>query len=406
MEPVWHRPEPDDLYVHLAADGGIFVAPGEDLTRSAWITSGELRRRVAEVPRTGRIWLSEPDPSPLTRAPAEAVMAADTTIAEALPLPETQRPLANTALMSAAYVGAADLVEDLLSRGVPVDARNDNGYTALLLAAEAGETTVAERLLQAGADIEATDHDGTTALMLAAWSGRAATVARLRALGADPTRTRPTPGDPTGAPIDARGLALGRNHAEAAAACGPGPPEPPAGGPPSPPAADRLRFVPPRIRWPWVVLGLMTLFIAAAVAASRDPRPADVVIGLAMVAFVASVITFVVWRRNRAGLEFDGWRLTLRPPLGRTRTFDLGDVARVRRRPTQMGLRYAIRLRNEDGTLGRRLYIPVDMFGRHHAGPELLRRLAAVPGIDADRQTAEELDAWRARGVGTQPGGR
>ncbi len=387
MEPVWHQPGPDDLYVHLAVDGGIFVAPGEDLAHSAWVTEAELRRRVAAVPRSACIWLSEPDPAPLTRAPAEAVMAADATIAEALPLPETQRQEGITALMSAAYVGAHELVVDLLARGAPVDARDDKGSTALMLAAEAGQTEIAEALHRAGADLEAVDHDGTTPLMLAAWSGQAATVARLRELGADPTRTRPTPGDPAGAPIDARGLALGRGHAEAAAACGPSPPVP---GPDSAP----VRLGPPRTRVPWVVGGLVAALVVGSLLLSDRVGPVDVLVGALLVAGVAAAMALVMAQRNRYWIQFDGSSMTVNPAFGSARTFDLGDVTRIRARQYQWGLVYRLRLRGDRGN-DVRLTIPA------WASVELVRRLAAFPGIDADRHTAAQLDAWReAGGVG------
>ena len=84
------------------------------------------------------------------------------------------------ALVNAAAVGNASIVELLLSMGARVDAR-DQGFTPLLVAARFGHTEVCQLLLEIGkADIEETEpHGENTALNLAATKGDASTVALL-----------------------------------------------------------------------------------------------------------------------------------------------------------------------------------------------------------------------------------
>ena len=88
------------------------------------------------------------------------------------------------ALVKAAADGDARKVEELLSQGGRVDAR-DQGFTPLLVAAQRGHAEVCELLLERGkANIEETDNDGDTALNLAATKGHASTVAMLLSKGA------------------------------------------------------------------------------------------------------------------------------------------------------------------------------------------------------------------------------
>lgn len=69
----------------------------------------------------------------------------------------------NSPLALACEMNHLDLVEMLLHRGAPVDARNSEGRTPLLLAAVSGFPTVMKRLLDAGADATAKDNDGRSA---------------------------------------------------------------------------------------------------------------------------------------------------------------------------------------------------------------------------------------------------
>lgn len=167
---------------------------------------------------------------------------------------------------------------------------------------------------------------------------------------------------------------------------------------PADPAPDPppVRLTAPRIRWPWVVSGLFALLVVAAIVFSSRPERSDPPIGAGFVAFGVAVSALAIWLRNRARLELVGSSVTLRPPAGRTRSFDLRDVERIRRRRNKGGAHYAIRLRPGTGSRWRRVSIPIDLFGGKEADDELLRRLAAVPGIDADRRTAAALEVRRS----------
>lgn len=407
MAPALDQPHPGDLYVHLAADGGIFVAPGDDLRKNSWVTLNDLRTRVAAVQTGSRILLSQPPDAPLTEAPARLIWSGQARVVAAGPLAQTQREEGITALMSAAYVGARGLVDDLIDRGAKVDERDDKGRTALMLAAQAGETDVVELLHRAGADIEATDTEGTTPVMVAAWSGHASTVERLTALGADPKRSRPRPLDPSGPPVDARDLALAGGHTDAARACGGGPEPPPAEEtdagslaswrPDPTPVTFSAR---PRSLW-MLSVAFGGAVVALAVAAGTA---ADVVIGVVFAAVFAGLMQLAVYLGGRIRLTFAGWSITVRPAIGPVRTFDAREVLRIRRWSNRAGISYRVRVRGADGRPGLRVGVPMSVFGQPRAYDELLARIATVPDVDADHRTEALLDAWRRRGSGPSPG--
>jgi ankyrin repeat protein len=72
-----------------------------------------------------------------------------------------------TVLMTAAYQGKTDLVEDLVRRGVPLDVVNAQGHTALMLAAYAGHHEEVRLLLAGGADRTIRANSGHTAADMA-----------------------------------------------------------------------------------------------------------------------------------------------------------------------------------------------------------------------------------------------
>jgi hypothetical protein len=90
------------------------------------------------------------------------------------------------ALLVAAYEGKADVVEELLGRGVDVNSRDEQGGTALIHAATWGRTDVVKVLLEHGADIDVQTDGGNTALIGAAAKGDADIVRMLLDAGADP----------------------------------------------------------------------------------------------------------------------------------------------------------------------------------------------------------------------------
>lgn len=88
-------------------------------------------------------------------------------------------------VLKAAGSGSSGLLE-VLSRGININAADDDGNTALMEASEKGEYSTVRALLDAGADVNAVNEDGETALMLASEEGNTAIVRMLLDAGADP----------------------------------------------------------------------------------------------------------------------------------------------------------------------------------------------------------------------------
>lgn len=401
------EPDDADLYVHLAADGGIFVAPGHDLHRSAWVTLAELERHVATVPPAARLFLHEPDPSPLTDGPSRIVRGALTTVIEAGALPATRRPDGHPAILTTAADGAASLVRDLLVRGVPVDTTDPTGATALHAAAYAGQVVSLDVLLEAGAEVDRPDHEGTTPLMMAAWAGRAPAVRRLLEAGADPTCTRSGPGRA----LTAADLARGSGHDSTAAlleavvrvddADGPG--ERPLASAPAAPRGVYRATGPDGVRrrtLALVALGVVVPpLLLGGLLVTDDPL---VVIGLALAWLVVVVVTVRLTRQERVpALVVDGSQVRVEPARGPIRTFDLGRVTSIGCRGTGGAGMVALRFRLDDGEV-------VSVVPRLHPPEEatetaLLGPLAARPEVVADDRMAERLLARHRRNPTGRP---
>jgi len=88
------------------------------------------------------------------------------------------------------------MVDLLLKRGAPINARNLAGSTALFAAAERGQTAVVQRLIDRGADASLKGRSGLSLVAAAAFAGRASLVKLLLEHGADgqaPDDTGKTP---------------------------------------------------------------------------------------------------------------------------------------------------------------------------------------------------------------------
>lgn len=91
-----------------------------------------------------------------------------------------------TPLMRAALSGRAELVDELLARGVAVDRRNGDGNNALWLACVSGQAGIVRALVAAGIHVDNRNDTGATALMYTASSGKHDMLALLLECGADP----------------------------------------------------------------------------------------------------------------------------------------------------------------------------------------------------------------------------
>ena len=93
----------------------------------------------------------------------------------------------STVLHRLAPLGRTDLMELLLKKGAPVDAKDMNGRTPLYEAASMGVTGAIGLLVSHGANVNAPDNYGDTALHQAAYRGHTKAVEALLAAGADPS---------------------------------------------------------------------------------------------------------------------------------------------------------------------------------------------------------------------------
>ncbi len=122
------------------------------------------------------------NPSGKTPAPALTAWLAR----EGFAGPDGRGTHGNTPLMQAAWRGASDIVQALLSHGVALKAVNADGNNALWLACVHGDPKEVARLVGAGVPIDHANDAGATCLMYAASAGKAEIVRTLLALGADP----------------------------------------------------------------------------------------------------------------------------------------------------------------------------------------------------------------------------
>ena len=93
--------------------------------------------------------------------------------------------ISEQALFDYAEKGDTDLVELLLSAGVPPDRRQSGGWTALMYASIHGHAQIVRLLIQQGASLNLKNEDGTTALIAAASNGHLGAVRELLDNGAN-----------------------------------------------------------------------------------------------------------------------------------------------------------------------------------------------------------------------------
>jgi hemoglobin len=90
-----------------------------------------------------------------------------------------------TALMHAARLGEAEIVNELLTLGAALNLRNADGNNALWLACYSDNLTVIKALVSAGIDLDNRNDNGATCLMYAASAGKTRVLALLLAAGAN-----------------------------------------------------------------------------------------------------------------------------------------------------------------------------------------------------------------------------
>jgi len=92
-----------------------------------------------------------------------------------------------TPLSIASINGRQELVQELVSRGAHIDERDEDLMTPLHLAVDFGRQEAAQELLNRGADVNARDKDGWTPLHFAINGNHADVVGLLLEMGANPT---------------------------------------------------------------------------------------------------------------------------------------------------------------------------------------------------------------------------
>lgn len=93
----------------------------------------------------------------------------------------------NAAWKAAVQADDVEALEQLLSTGLDINAKDEHGQTALMLAARDGRVAVAQLLIGRGADLNHRAKFNLTALMLAVINARVSLVRALVDAGADLT---------------------------------------------------------------------------------------------------------------------------------------------------------------------------------------------------------------------------
>jgi hypothetical protein len=177
---------PHKVHVHVFSDGGVclLVPP---LGTGTWLTPMDLKR-VLEIARSHddrlQVFIESGDAglqAPVQEVIAGSGIARDPAVAEKL----LGYSGGTTTLLNAVEDARLDIIEDLLNRGVNLEAQDARGYTGLILAAYRGRIPILRRLMQAGANVNARDRHGNSVLLFAAQHGDVRIVKSLVEAGAD-----------------------------------------------------------------------------------------------------------------------------------------------------------------------------------------------------------------------------
>lgn len=101
------------------------------------------------------------------------------------PLPEEQTRAVVEMAMELARQGRTDELEELVTRGLPVDVQDEQGNTMLMLAAYHGRLEAVERLVALGADVDLRNARDQSPIAGALFKGEDEVVVALREAGAD-----------------------------------------------------------------------------------------------------------------------------------------------------------------------------------------------------------------------------
>ena len=192
MTPHKFTPDPSKgLYVHLFADGGIYLIRG---TGEAYLATQErLLQEVDLVVARGGVVLygrdhPEGSATPIVTKTFERIVDKTPPLQLLVdPHPAVgARPPDLTTLMLVASVGNTEVARDLAERGADLESFSLTGWNALMLAANLGHVETVRELIRHGANVDARGEQQSTALMFAAQNGDDAIVQVLLSAGADP----------------------------------------------------------------------------------------------------------------------------------------------------------------------------------------------------------------------------
>ena len=186
-------PDPSQsLYVHLFADGGIYLVRGTGVAYLA--TQGRLLEEIDLVVVGGGVVLFGRD-HPEDGAPPIVTKTFERIVEKRPPLQLVVEPHAEvrarppdlTTVMLVASLGNTEVVRDLAERGADLEAFTRDRMNALMLAANAGHVETVRELIRHGANVNARGEQDSTPLMYAAQNGDDAVVQALLSAGADPS---------------------------------------------------------------------------------------------------------------------------------------------------------------------------------------------------------------------------